>query len=94
MHSTLASIRREAEKWCALRGEIGDDIGEDVLGLHELGIATELVFPLYQSPNVSAKARGTPRAETQRRSESTRVFEGLASYLLNRHHVRGTTALL
>ena len=57
---------READKVVALTGSknCGQNLAKIFLGLHELGIAAEFGFSLYDS-GVSSKARGTPRAETQ-----------------------------
>ena len=51
-------------QWCALRGEIGERFWVYIRAWHSHRV------PLYRTPSVSSRARGTPRIQRQRRSES------------------------
>jgi hypothetical protein len=73
MHSTLASIGREADIVVCARseGKLRTKLARIFWVCLSLALPPSSVFPLFP---VSSKARRTPRTQRQRRSESTRVF--------------------
>jgi len=74
MHSTSAPIGREADiVVCAQRRNCGQNWRAMFWVYTNLELPPSSDFSLFRSPSVSAKAKVTPRAQTQRGSGSTRV---------------------
>src|SRR6267154_6614004 len=59
----LSESDAKLTKWFVSRGQFTDEV---FWVYASLALLPDSAFPLYRFPNVSSRARGTPRAQTQR----------------------------